>query len=388
MKKHAIIPVFISHRGCPNDCVFCNQKRITARTGDVTAADARRTIEEHLSTLEKMNLETVELAFFGGSFTGIPLEEQCAFLSLAKEYKDAGRIDKIHLSTRPDYINREILDNLKAYGVDVIELGVQSFDEEVLALSGRGHDARVVFESSALIKDYGFTLGIQLMVGLPGDTLEKCIFSARQTVRIAPAIARIYPTVVLRDTALHDRMLAGLYTPLSEEEAALRSKAMYEILDDAGINIIRVGLKSSDIMASETAFHPAFRQLVEGRIARERLEAALAAELGALAPGLGGLKTLPPVTSGVDPSLGSLPPPAPGMSEVLFFSNEKCYNNMFGHKACNRAYFEEKYPRLRFRYAVDPTLKNNEYKVRLSSAEPVPENKKEIKNESSCNSYR
>lgn len=378
MKKHAIIPVFISHRGCPNDCVFCNQKRITARTGDVTAADARRTIEEHLSTLEKMNLETVELAFFGGSFTGIPLEEQCAFLSLAKEYKDAGRIDKIHLSTRPDYINREILDNLKAYGVDVIELGVQSFDEEVLALSGRGHDARVVFESSALIKDYGFTLGIQLMVGLPGDTLEKCIFSARQTVRIAPAIARIYPTVVLRDTALHDRMLAGLYTPLSEEEAALRSKAMYEILDDAGINIIRVGLKSSDIMASEAAFHPAFRQLVEGRIARERLEAALAAELGALAPGLGGLGTLPPVTSGVDPSLGSLPPPAPGMSEVLFFSNEKCYNNMFGHKACNRAYFEEKYPRLRFRYAVDPTLKNNEYKVRLSSAEPVPENKKEI----------
>ena len=399
MKKHAIIPVFISHRGCPNDCVFCNQKRITARSGDVTAADARRTIEEHLSTLEKMNLETVELAFFGGSFTGIPLEEQCAFLSLAKEYKDAGRIDKIHLSTRPDYINREILDNLKAYGVDVIELGVQSFDEEVLALSGRGHNARVVYESSALIKDYGFTLGIQLMVGLPGDTLEKCIFSARQTVRIAPAIARIYPTVVLRDTALHDRMLAGLYTPLSEEEAVLRSKAMYEILDDAGINIIRVGLKSSDIMASETAFHPAFRQLVEGRIARERLEAGLGAELGGpgalgTSGGLGALEalgapgTLPPDTSGVDPSLGSLPPPAPGMSEVLFFSNEKCYNNMFGHKACNRAYFEEKYPRLRFRYAVDPTLKNNEYKVRLSSAESVPKNKKEIKNESSCNSYR
>ena len=398
MKKHAIIPVFISHRGCPNDCVFCNQKRITARSGDVTAADARRTIEEHLSTLKKMNLETIELAFFGGSFTGIPLEEQCAFLSLAKEYKDAGRIDKIHLSTRPDYINREILDNLKAYGADVIELGVQSFDEDVLALSGRGHNARVVYESSALIKDYGFTLGIQLMVGLPGDTLEKCIFSARETVRIAPAIARIYPTVVLRDTALHDRMLAGLYTPLSEEEAVLRSKAMYEILDDAGINIIRVGLKSSDIMASETAFHPAFRQLVEGRIARERLEASLGAGLETClgagletclgTPGGRPAETLPPGTSGDDASPGTLTPFAPGISEVLFFSNEKCYNNMFGHKACNRAYFEEKYPQLRFRYSVDPTLKNNEYKVRLSSAEFAPNNKKEIKNESSCNSYR
>ena len=404
MKKHAIIPVFISHKGCPNDCVFCNQKRITARTGDVTAAGARRTIEEHLSTLEKMNLETVELAFFGGSFTGIPLEEQCAFLSLAKEYKDAGRIDKIHLSTRPDYINREILDNLKAYGVDVIELGVQSFDEEVLALSGRGHDARVVYESAALIKDYGFTLGIQLMVGLPGDTLEKCIFSARQTVRIAPAIARIYPTVVLRDTALHDRMLAGLYTPLSEEEAVLRSKAIYEILDDAGINIIRVGLKSSDIMASETAFHPAFRQLVEGRIACERLEAGLGAELGRLAAELGTPEPAPGALdgpgisdgqpkalgndSGVDAALERRTPPAHEMPEVLFFSNEKCYNNMFGHKGRNRAFFEEKYPQLRFRYAVDPTLKNNEYKVRLSFAKPAPKNKKEIKNESSCNSYR
>ena len=366
MKKHAIIPVFISHRGCPNDCVFCNQKRITARNGDVTVSGARRTIEEHLSTLEKMNLETIELAFFGGSFTGIPLEEQCAFLSLAKECKEAGRIDKIHLSTRPDYINEEILDNLKAYGADVIELGVQSFDEEVLTLSGRGHNAAVVYESARMIQYYGFTLGIQLMVGLPGDTMEKCIFSARQTVRIAPAIARIYPTVVLRDTVLHDRMLAGLYTPLSEEEAVLRSKAIYEILDDAGINIIRVGLKSSDIMSNEAAFHPAFRQLVEGRIARERLETALAAALGA------------PGTSGVDTSLGSLPPPASGMSEVLFFSNEKCYNNMFGHKACNRVYFEAKYPQLRFRYAVDPTLKNNEYKVRLSFAESVPKNKKEI----------
>ena len=443
MKTHAIIPVFISHRGCPNDCVFCNQKRITARTGDVTPADARRTIEEHLSTIEKMNLETVELAFFGGSFTGIPLEEQRAFLALAREYKDAGKIHKIHLSTRPDYINEEILDNLKHYGADVIELGVQSFDEEVLRLSGRGHDAAVVYESSALIKEYGFTLGIQLMAGLPGDSLEKCIFSARETVRIAPEIARIYPTVVIRDTSLHDMMLAGTYTPLSEEEAINRSKAMYEILDAAGINIIRVGLKSSDIMASETAFHPAFRQLVEGRIARERLEAGLTAQLkarltaqpaggaggapgaasvfgsgaaaelrvatGLEAPGAGGAVDLgsagfatcatslgaPPVFgSGAAAELrvatglgsaagltagtaelrvvaaleapGSGTPGAPAPAEALFFSNEKCYNNMFGHKACNRKYFEEAYPQLHFHFAVDPELKNNEYKVKLS----------------------
>ncbi len=352
MKSHAIIPVFISHRGCPNDCVFCNQKRITARSGDVTVEDARRTIEEHLSTIENMNLETVELAFFGGSFTGIPLEEQSAFLALAREYKAAGKIDKIHLSTRPDYINPEILDNLARYGADVIELGVQSFDEEVLRLSGRGHNADVVYKSSALIKEYGFTLGIQLMAGLPGDTLEKCIFSARETVKLAPEISRIYPTVVIKDTALHDMMLAGLYTPLSEEEAINRSKAMYEILDDAGINIIRVGLKSSDIMASETAFHPAFRQLVEGRIARERLEAQLERLLDATAPASSSKNT--------SEIAGS-------MTEVLFISNERCYNNLSGHKACNRKYFAEKYPQIRFRFGKDAGLKDSEYLVRLCS---------------------
>ena len=337
MKKHAIIPIFISHRGCPNDCVFCNQKKITARHGDVTPEDARRTIEEHLSTLENMNLETVEIAFFGGSFTGIPLEDQRAFLAIAKEYKNEGKVSAIHLSTRPDYISEEILDNLKAYGVDVIELGVQSLDPEGLRLSGRGHDVSVVYRSAALIKEYGFTLGIQLMIGLPGDTLEKCIFSAKETVKIGPQIARLYPTVVIKETALYDMYLERSYTPLSEDEAVNRTKAMYEILDNAGINIIRVGLKSSDIMADQLAFHPAFRQLVEGRIARERLEAQV--------------DELYPVPEGL----------------ALFISSEKCYNNMFGHKGVNRRYFAEKYPKLDIRYVKDSeaglSLADNKYRV-------------------------
>ncbi len=335
MKTHAIIPIFIPHKGCPNDCVFCNQKRITSRSDEVTPEGARNTIEQHLSTLETMQLEAVELAFFGGSFTGLELDEQRSFLALAKEYKDAGRIDSIHLSTRPDYINEEILDNLKSFDVDVIELGVQSFDEEVLRLSGRGHDAACVYRSSRLIKDYGFSLGIQLMIGLPGDSMEKCIYSAREAVSLAPDIARLYPTVVIKQTALYEAYLAGSYMPLDESEAVLRTKAMYEILDAAGINIIRVGLKSGDIISSEKGFHPAFRQLVEGLIARERLES----ELIAAAAGLS------------------------GEQRVLFISNEKCYNNMFGHCAVNRRYFEEKYPSLKISYCTAPSLRNNEYKV-------------------------
>ena len=359
MKKHAIIPIFISHRGCPNDCVFCNQKKITARSGDVTPADVSKTVETWLTTLGALPPQNIELAFFGGSFTGIPAEEQIAFLQIAKAYKDAGRIGKIHLSTRPDYIDEAILDRLQAYDVDVIELGVQSFDEEVLRLSGRGHCADIVYQSASLIQDYGFTLGIQLMIGLPGDTLEKDIFSAEETVKIGPQIARLYPTVVIRDTALYDAWQAGMYTPLSDADAVERTKAMYEILDGTGINIIRVGLKSSDILAEETAFHPAFRQLVEGSIARDRLEAQLTALL--TGPAETDPQSSPAATS---PAAHT----ASGMQQtdhraVLFSANPKSYNNLFGHRGCNRAYFAEKYPNIVIRYACDDSLADGIYRA-------------------------
>lgn len=152
MKKHAIIPVFIPHEGCPNDCVFCNQKKITARQQPMRPADVTNLVESYLPTLTGRGLETVEIAFFGGSFTGLPLDQQQAYLAVAKEYKDKGLVHKIHLSTRPDYINEEILDNLNAYGVDIIELGVQSFDDQVLKASNRGHDSQTVYKSCRLIQ--------------------------------------------------------------------------------------------------------------------------------------------------------------------------------------------------------------------------------------------
>ena len=351
MKKHAIIPIFIPHRGCPNDCVFCNQRKITAHQTPVLPEDIHTTVETWLSTLEPRHMETIELAFFGGSFTGIPMEEQTAFLQAAKSYKDAGRIHQIHLSTRPDYISREILDNLKRWGVDVIELGVQSFDEDVLRASGRGHDAACVYESSRLIQEYGFTLGIQLMIGLPGDTMEKDIYSAQETVKIGPSIARLYPTVVIRDTALYDMYLSGAYTPMAEEDAVERTKAMYQILDDAGINIIRVGLKSSDIIIDAPSgafpassgiaagtFHPAFRQLVEGAIARESLEAQI-------------LSLYPEIQNVQD----TAPDPA-ACPSAYFVSNEKSRSNLFGHKSANRIYFAKNYPWLNIQYITDTQL--------------------------------
>lgn len=327
MKKHAIIPIFIPHQGCPNDCVFCNQKTITARRPDMSRDEIITTIETWLSTLtDRPGLETVEIAFFGGSFTGIPMEQQSRYLSIAKAYKDRGLIQKIHLSTRPDYISREILDNLKSFGVDVIELGVQSFDEEVLSASGRGHNRSCVYEASSLIQDYGFELGIQLMLGLPADTPQKCLYSARETVKIKPSIARLYPTIVIQDTQLMHLYKKGLYTPLTTKEAVSTAKEMYKILTAAGIRIIRVGLKSSDLIREDGeigghTFHPAFRQLVEGAIAREKMEELLEKALH-----------------------------LPACGEITFFSSEKWFSNMIGHKGCNKTHFAETFPQIAFHY--------------------------------------
>lgn len=338
MKKHAIIPVFIPHKGCPNDCVFCNQKAITARTADVTPEDVRNLIDNYLPTLENRGLETIELAFFGGSFTGIPMEEQSAFLAVAKEYKDKGLIHKIHMSTRPDYIDEQILDNLKKYDADIIELGVQSFDPDVLTTSNRGHKAEDVYKACDLIKSYGFELGIQLMIGLPGDSMEKCIFSAKEAVRIGPSIARLYPTIVLNDTELFNMYKAGIYEPLTTEEAVKITKEMYKLLDDAGINIIRVGLKSTDLITEGGevrghTYHPAFRQLVEGEIAREQLEAQLQELI------------------------------EDDTQDLAFISSGPSFSNMIGNSKANRIYFEKKYPNLKIRFKVDHSLEDGKYIV-------------------------
>lgn len=341
MKKHAIIPIFIPHLGCPHACVFCNQREITARTAAPTPEDVRKTIETWLTTLG--GVETVEAAFYGGSFTGLTIEEQSSYLAVAKEFLDAGKIDAIHLSTRPDYIDREILDNLKAYGVRTIELGVQSFDDEVLRRSNRGHTAEDVYRAVDLIREYGFELGIQLMIGLPGDSEETCIESAKKTAEIGPELARLYPTIVLDDTELYDMYERGEYVPLTREEAVRITKEMYEILDEAGITIMRVGLKSTDIIGDGGAvnggtYHPAFRQLVEGSIARDRIE---------------------PLLEEIEGSAGA----QGGRLKVDVFTAPSWYSNAVGNRSVNRRYFEERFPKLDIKFRPDETLEPGRFRA-------------------------
>ena len=267
--KHYNIPIFISHFGCPNACVFCNQVKINGRETDVTIEDLKNIIDEYLKILPKDSYK--EVAFFGGTFTGISLGKQKEYLEGVKEYLDKGLVQGIRLSTRPDYINREVLDQLKKYNVTTIELGVQSLDEDVLRKSARYYPIEVVYEASKLIKSYGIDLGIQLMPGLPGSTFETDFETAKKVVEIMPQNARVYPTLIIKDTEMERMYQRGEYEVFTLDEAIKRCRKIISLLEINGINIIRVGLQPSDDLrnggvAVEGAFHPAFRELVDGEI--------------------------------------------------------------------------------------------------------------------------
>lgn len=269
-KNYYIIPIFVPHEGCPHNCVFCNQDRITGVDEEVTAQTVRDTINDYLKTIENKSA-TIEVSFFGGTFTGVKEEKQKELLNVAKEFKDNKLISKIRLSTRPDYIDEYILTYLKEYGVDIIELGVQSLDEEVLRKAGRGHSVNDVFNASRLIKEYKFVLGHQIMPGLPGDTFEKDIHTTKESIGMKPDICRIYPSLVIKDTPMEDMYLRKEYVPYSLEEAVHISKIMYDMYRKSNVNVIRIGLQPTesinegkDIIAGP--FHPAFRELVEGSL--------------------------------------------------------------------------------------------------------------------------
>lgn len=201
MKKEYIIPIFVPNLGCPNDCTFCNQKKISGEQKQVTAEDVRKTVEYYLKNF-KDDSKYVEIAFFGGSFTGIDKDKQIELLEAANEFIKSKQVSSIRISTRPDYIDRKTLKLLKKYHVKTIELGVQSSNDYILKKSKRGHTFKDVVKASKLIRFYGFTLGHQMMVGLPESTEHDEINTARDLIKLKPKIVRIYPVLVIKGTEL------------------------------------------------------------------------------------------------------------------------------------------------------------------------------------------
>ena len=280
--RHVNVPVFIPHLGCPNQCVFCNQRSISEHQ-DFSEESVRDEIEQVLSTLSPE--DEAEIAFFGGSFTGIERALMCRLLDLAQTYVKEGRVDSIRLSTRPDYINDEILSILSRYSVKTIELGLQSMDDAVLLSCRRGHTAAQAEDACRAVVKAGFSLVGQMMIGLPGATPESEIKTAQKICELGASAVRIYPTVVFYDTPLCEMAQHGLYAPLTVEEAVERTAPVLQIFRARALPCIRVGLCATESLTSPDAVyagpnHPALGEMILGECLYQKVkEKVLQADL-------------------------------------------------------------------------------------------------------------
>ena len=271
MKKQYIIPIFVPHLGCPNDCIFCNQRSISGQQKMITKEDIEKTIEFYLKNIKDKEAK-IEVAFFGGSFTGIEVEKQEEFLQVAYEYIKQGKIQSIRISTRPDYIDKIILKRLKKYKVETIELGVQSTNDYILKRCNRGHSFDDVKKASKMIRWHGFKLGHQMMVGLPESTRIDEINTAKELIKLKPKMVRIYPVLVIKNTRLEKEFMDEKYIPLTVVQAVETCKELVSMFNKKKIEIIRIGLQNTDEISDPNSegsevvagpYHPAFRQLVE-----------------------------------------------------------------------------------------------------------------------------
>ena len=274
MKNQYIIPIFVPHLGCPNDCIFCNQRKISGQMKNITENDVRDTIEYYLGNFREKDAK-IEVAFYGGSFTGIEPELQEKLLSAAYDYIKEKKVHSIRISTRPDYINKETLKRLKKYKVKTIELGVQSTNDFILERCKRGHKFEDVIKASKLIRRYHFTLGHQMMVGLPDSTEQDDINTAKDLIKLKPKMVRIYPVLVIKGTKLEEEYNKGEYEPLSVNQAVERCKELCYMFGKKKIQVIRIGLQNTENICSPSnensevvagPYHETFRQLVESSI--------------------------------------------------------------------------------------------------------------------------
>ena len=271
-RRH-ILPFFIPHLGCPNQCIFCDQHRISGQYATPTPAD----LETKLKNLPRDN-QPPELAFYGGSFTAIPAVQQEAFLEVAARSLEEQKISSIRISTRPDAIDEQIIARLKQFRVGIVELGVQSMSDDVLRQAKRGHTAEDSCRALSMLQDYGFITGVQLMPGLPGETPESAVNGAAKILSLRPDMLRIYPTVVLAETVCGQMYQNGTYQPLNIDEAAEISLKIKLLAEHFAVKVIRIGLQPSDDLAEKVLagpYHPAFGAYVQAALWRHKLFMAL-----------------------------------------------------------------------------------------------------------------
>ena len=277
--RRRILPLFIPHLGCPHDCVFCDQRRISGQQSPVTPADVTAALEAFTSAATALE-PADEIAFYGGSFTALPLDEQRALLEAAvKPFLARGLSRGIRVSTRPDAVNTEVLSLLQRYHVTTVELGAQSMDDGVLRRCGRGHTAADTERACALLRDGGFRFVLQMMTGLPGSSDALDVMTGERLAALKPDGVRIYPTVILRFTPLYDLWRRGEYREHTVEDAVRVCARLLPLFAAAGIPVIRLGLNPSEELsggeAAGGAYHPALGELVKSRVYLERARSLL-----------------------------------------------------------------------------------------------------------------
>lgn len=271
--RHANVAFFVPHLGCPHRCSFCDQKNISGSVRISSPDEVAKTCAVAAQRLKDRNFPA-EIAFFGGSFTAIEPAQMQSLLQAAYSFVKDGSFDGIRISTRPDAIHPPVLALLKTYGVTAVELGAQSMNDEVLWKNGRGHTQQDVVYAARLIQDAGLSLGLQMMIGLPGETWEMCQLSARKIAALKPDCVRLYPTLVVEGTDLACWYRAGEYVPLTLEEAVDQTAWLLRFFEDRDISVIRVGLHAEASLEQSCIagpFHPAFGEMVYSRVWRKRL---------------------------------------------------------------------------------------------------------------------
>lgn len=335
MARNRILPIFVPHRGCPHQCVFCDQRTISGCHRPVTAADVTRLLTEALPLAG----QGMEVAFYGGSFTAIPAEQQQELLDAVEPFLETGAVASVRVSTRPDAITPEALERLRRGGVRTVELGCQSMDDVVLNASGRGHGREVVAPAVALLRQYSFSVILQMMTGLPEQTDKSALETAHALAALQPDGVRLYPTVVVRGTALAERYADGSYRPQTLEEATALGAEILELFLRSDIPVLRIGLQPSEELAQSVVagpYHSALGELVKSRVYRNRAQALL--------------ETV-----------------SPGSDAVLAVAPNRV-SLMTGQKRCNVHWLRQRYGLNSLRIAPEPM---EDWEIRLQSSESL-----------------